>query len=88
MSETAAWRDNCKEARSTEGASTSDKCRISIVSSGIDVSVTFQKFFLRGGNTAMKINGAIAGDSETGREKLTARQWTALILFCGVETWK
>ena len=36
----------------------------------------------------MKINGAIAGDSETGREKFTARQWTALILFCGVETWK
>ena len=41
-----------------------------------------------GGNTAMKINGAIAGDSETGRKKFTARQWAALIGFCGIEDWK
>ena len=36
----------------------------------------------------MKMNGAIAGDSETGQKKFTARQWEALIGFCGVETWK
>ena len=36
----------------------------------------------------MKMKGAIAGDSTTGRRKFTARQWAALIGFCGVETWK
>ena len=44
--------------------------------------------FVRGANTAMKMNGAIAGDSKTGREKFTARQWATLIGFCGVETRK
>ena len=38
--------------------------------------------------TAMKTNGAIAGDSATGRNKFTARQWAALIGYFGVETWK
>ena len=36
----------------------------------------------------MKINGAIAWDSTTGRKKFAARQWAALIGFCGVENWK
>ena len=36
----------------------------------------------------MKMNGAIAGDSETGRKIFTARQWEALIGFRGVETRK
>ena len=45
-------------------------------------------FFVRGANTTMKINGAIAGDSATGRKKFTVRQWAALIGICGVETWK
>ena len=36
----------------------------------------------------MKTTGAIAGKSETGRKKFTARQWEALIGFCGVETRK
>ena len=36
----------------------------------------------------MKMNGAIAGDSTTERKKFTARQWAALIGFCGVETRK
>ena len=35
----------------------------------------------------MKMNGAIAGDSSTGRKKFTASQWAALIVFF-VETWK
>ena len=35
---------------------------------------------------AMKINGAIAGDSATGQNKITARQWLALIGFLVVET--
>ena len=36
----------------------------------------------------MKINGAFAGDSETGQKKFTVRQWAAIIVLCGVETWK
>ena len=44
--------------------------------------------FVQGANIAMKMNGAIAGDSETGRKKLTARQWAALIGFYGVEIQK
>ena len=34
------------------------------------------------------MNGVIAGDSATGRKKVTARQWEALIVFCSVETRK
>ena len=34
----------------------------------------------------MKINRAIAGYSTTGRKKFTARQWAALIVFCGIKT--
>ena len=45
-------------------------------------------FFMRGANTAMKINGAIALDSTTGRRKFTARRWSALIGFFSVRTWK
>ena len=41
-----------------------------------------------GANTSMEMNSTIAGDSETGRKKFTARQWAALIGFCGVETRK
>ena len=44
--------------------------------------------FLWGANTSMKINDTIAGDSATGKRKLTARQWAELIGFCGVETQK
>ena len=74
---------------STESGSTSDKCRIVGDSRGVIVSVTGQKiFYMRGVNTAMKMNGTIAGDSTTGRKKLTARQRAALIGFCGVETLK
>ena len=47
-----------------------------------------ESFFLRGANTAMKMNSAIAGDSKIGRKKFMVRQWAALIGFCGVETWK
>ena len=43
---------------------------------------------MQGTNTAMKINGAIAGYSETERKKFTASKWAALIRFCGGETWK
>ena len=45
-------------------------------------------FFVQGANTAMKMNGAITGDSTTGRKIFTARQWVALIGFFGVETRK
>ena len=41
-------------------------------------------FFVRCANTAMKMNG----DSTNGRNIFTARQWVALIGFCGVETRK
>ena len=43
---------------------------------------------MQGANTAMKMNGTISVDSTTGRKKFTARQWAALIGFCGVETRK
>ena len=46
-----------------------------------------KSFFVRGANTAMKIANAIAGNSATGQKKFTARQLTALIGYCGVETW-
>ena len=69
-------------AGSTEGDITSDKCRISGDSSGVE------NLFVRGANTVMKTNGTIEGDSETRRKKFTARQWEALIGFCGVETRK
>ena len=36
----------------------------------------------------MKMNGTIAGDPETGRNKFTAKQWSELIGFCGLETRK
>ena len=45
-------------------------------------------FFVIGANTAMRMNGAFAGDSATGLNKFTARQWVALIGICGVETQK
>ena len=47
-----------------------------------------KRFFVQGANTAIKMNCTIAGDSATGWKKFTARHWTALIGFCGVETWK
>ena len=47
-----------------------------------------ESFFVRGANNVMKMNGAIAGYSTTGRKKFTARLWAALIGFCGVETRK
>ena len=57
--------------------------------SAASLSVSLAKIlFVRGANTAMKMNGAISGDSATGRKKFTARQWTALNGFCGVETRK
>ena len=34
------------------------------------------------------MNSAITGDSATAQDKITARQWAALIVFCGVETRK
>ena len=36
----------------------------------------------------MKMNVAIVGDIATTRKKFTARQWEALIRFCGAETRK
>ena len=45
-------------------------------------------FFVRGSNTEIKMNGAIAGYSETQRIKFMARKCAALITFCGVETRK
>ena len=45
-------------------------------------------FFLRGANTAMKMNGAIVGDSATRWGGFTARKRAALIGFCDVETQK
>ena len=41
---------------------------------------------MQGANTAIKTNGAIAGYLATGQKKFIARQWAALIGFCGVET--
>ena len=72
----------------TEGGNILDKYRIDGGSSGVIVSFTGRKIFLRGANTAMKMNGALAGDLSTGRRKLKARQWAELIGFCGVETKK
>ena len=39
---------------------------------------------MQGTNTAMKTNGAIAGDPATGQKKFTARQWGGAdwILLC------
>ena len=45
-------------------------------------------YFGQVANTAMKMNGAITGDSETGQSRFKARQWAALIVFCDVETRK
>ena len=42
-------------------------------------------FFVWVTNTPIKMNSAIAGDSETGQKKFTVRQWAVLIIFCGVE---
>ena len=62
---------------------------ISEVAVAASLSVSqVESFFVRGSNTAMKMNGAIAVDSATGRNKFTARQRAALIGFCGVETRK
>ena len=47
-----------------------------------------ESFFVQGENTAIKMNGAISGDSATGWKKFTVRQWAALIESCGVETRK
>ena len=47
-----------------------------------------EKVFVRGANTAMKINGSITGDLATWQKKFTVRQWAALIGFFGVETQK
>ena len=47
-----------------------------------------KSFFVQGANTAMKMNGTIAGDSATGCKEFTAMQWAALIVFCCVETRK
>ena len=69
-----------------EGGSTSDKCGISGGSGGGNVSVTEKNNFVQSANMAMKINGAIAGYSATGKKKITARQWLALIGFLVVET--
>ena len=33
----------------------------------------------------MKMNGAVVGDSATGKKKFTARQWAALIVFLGLK---
>ena len=47
----------------------------STVAAAASLSVSqFERFcFVRGANTAMKMNGAISGDSENGRNKFTAR---------------
>ena len=60
-------------ARITEGGNTPDKYRIGGGSSGAIVSVTVLKLFVRGAKTAVKMNGAIAVDSTTGRKKFVAR---------------
>ena len=59
------------------------------VAAAASLSVSQSKsFFVRGAKTAIKMNGAIAEDSETGRKKFMARQWAALIECFGVETRK
>ena len=75
---------NWKLDGSTEGGSISDKCRISGGSGGFNFSVISRKYFVKGANTAKKMKGAIAGNSEIWRKKFTARKWAALIGFCGV----
>ena len=85
LAKTAAWRNNWKVARSTEGGSTPYKCMIGGGSSGVIVIVTGWKIFVKVASTAMKTNAAIAGDSATGQKKFTARKWLALIGYCGVE---
>ena len=61
----------------------------SAVEAAASLSVSHsESCFVQGANIAMKMNGAIAGDSTTGQKKFTARQWAALIGFCGVATRK
>ena len=61
----------------------------SLVEAATSMSVSQAEiFFVQGANTAMKMKCAIAGDLATRRNKFTARQWAALIGFCGVETWR
>ena len=84
LAETVAWRSNCKVSGSTEGGSTSDKFRIGGGGSGVIVIVTGKIIFVRGANTAMKINSAIAGDSETGRRNSllgSGRRWSNFMLL-------
>ena len=47
LEETAAWRNNWKVVRSTEGGSTSDKCSINGGSSGVNVRVTGLNLFCK-----------------------------------------
>ena len=62
---------------------------LSAVVEAASISVSQAKIlFLQGANTSMKMNGAIAGDSATGRKKITTMQWAALTEFCGFETRK
>ena len=75
-------------ARNIYGGNKPDKYRIGSGISSLVFSVTGRKLLVQGANTEMKMNSSIAGDSTTGREKFTARQWEALIGFCGVETKK
>ena len=59
------------------------------VSAAASMSVSQAKrFFVQGKNTEMKITGDIVGISATGWNTLTAREWAALIGYCGVEIWK
>ena len=61
----------------------------SAVAAAASLSVLQAKiFFVQGANTAMKMNCTITGDSATGKKKFMARQWAAIIGFCGVETRK
>ena len=47
----------------------------SVVAAAASLSVKQAEiFFVRGANTAIKLNGAIAGDSATGQNKFTATQ--------------
>ena len=75
-------------AVSTEVGNTPDKYRIDGGITSFIVSVIDRKLFLRGANTAIKMNGAIVGDSATRRKKFMARHWVVLIGSCGVETRK
>ena len=73
---------------SAEDGSTSDKYRIVGVTSGVIISVTDRKLFFVSCKHCNETNGAIAGDSANGQNNFTARQWSALIGFYGVETRK